>query len=310
MKNFISVFFTLIIFANILSCSQSQKEDIATLSRRQIADSSIVSTNRKIADTISFGSELGERRFIRTANLKFKVNQVEETVRDIEFNSRALGGFVSFSHLQNAVQDSASILLSRDSTLQLIHYRTEAVLVLRVPDYRMDSLLANIGRLSYVMLNREIRCDDVRLQMLANQLSHQRAVKINQWLATAIDSRGKKLSEIEQADKTMEEKDEAADNAKLSNLTLDDAVKFSTISIEIYQDPIIVYEQFARGKIVTEYQAPFLFRLGESFSGGWQVVEDMIVFIIKYWGILVLSCICYIPFIRYVRAEKKIKTVI
>ncbi len=107
----------------------------------------------------------------------------------------------------------------------------------------------------------------------------------------------------------MEEKDETADNAKLSNQTLDDAVKFSTISVEIYQDPIIVYRQYVREKIVTEYQTTFLTQLRESFENGWQLVEDIIIFIIKYWSILVLGCICYALFIKYIHAAKKIKTV-
>jgi Domain of unknown function (DUF4349) len=307
MKRILSVFITIIIFANILSCSQSQKEDVAALSRK-IADSSIVSTNQNISDTTSIGPELGKRRFIRTASLKFKVNKAEDAVRDIEFKSRTLGGFVSFSHLQNSVEDSNSILLSYDSSLQSIHYRTEAVLIVRVPDYQLDSLLDDVGHLSSVMLNREIRCDDVRMQMLANRLSHQRAIKTNQRLAADIDSRGKKLSEIEQAEKTIEEKDEAADNARLSNLTLDDAVKFSTVSIEIYQDPVIVYKQIAREKITTGYQTPFLTQLGESFSTGWLWAEDLIVSFTKYWSILLLMAIGYILFLKYFRDGKKVKT--
>jgi hypothetical protein len=307
MKRIISVFITIIIFANILSCSQSPKEDFAALSRKN-ADGSIVSANRNIVDTMSFGSELGERRFIRRVSLKFKVNKAENAVREIEFKSRTLGGFVSFSHLQNSVEDSNSILLSHDSSLQSIRYRTEAVLIVRVPDYQLDSLLDDVGHLSSVMLNREIRCDDVRMKMLANRLSHQRASKINQRLAVDIDLKGQKLSEIEQAEKTMEEKDESADNARLSNLTLDDAVKFSTISIEIYQDPVIVYKQLAREKIVTEYQTPFLTQLGQSFSSGWKLVEDLILSLSKYWSILLLIGVGYILFLKYFHDVKKVKT--
>ena len=153
--------------------------------------------------------------------------------------SRALGGFVSFSHLQNSAQDSNNILLSRDSAIQSIHYRTEGVVTVRVPDYRMDSLLEYVSSLSSIIVNREIRSEDVRKQILANRLSHQRAIKFNQRLATDIHLKGRKLSEIEEAEKTMEEKEESADNAKLSNLTLDDAVNFlpfisafSTLSID------------------------------------------------------------------------------
>src|ERR1700759_3544235 len=291
MKRIISVFITIIVFANILSCNRSQKENIADLSRAQMADSSIISASRNISDTISFGAELGERRFIRTASLKCKVNKAEEALRDIELETRMLGGFVTFSHLQNSIGDSNSISISNDSSLQSIHYRTEAMLTIRVPDCRMDSLLDDVGKLSSVMLNREIRSDDVRMQILANRLSQQRAIKINRRLEADLNARRDKLSEIEQVEKTMEEKDEAADNAKLSNLTLDDAVKFSTVSVEIYQDPVIVYKEIAREKILTGYQAPFLTQLEESFSYGWALVEYLILSLTKNWSVLVLCCI-------------------
>jgi hypothetical protein len=307
MKRLLSALITIVIFANILSCSQSQKEDNPAFTRT-FTDSSQLSSNQNIGDTMALGSELGERRFIRTANLRFKVSKVEDAVSEIEFKSRALGGFVSFSHLLNSVQDSSSILLSRDSSLQSIHYRTEGVLVLRVPDYRMDSLLDDLSRLSSIMLNREVRCDDVRTQILANRLSHQRAIKFNQRLAEGIKLKGRKLSEIEEAEKTMDEKDESADNAKLSNLTLDDAIKFSTVSIEIYQDPVIVYKQIAKEKITIEYQKPFLTQLAESFASGLQLVEDLIISITKYWSILLLLGVGYILFLKYFHIGKKVKT--
>jgi hypothetical protein len=308
MKRILSVFISIIIFSGILSCNRSQKEDIAALSRAQMPDSSVIYANRKIADTMSFTNELGERRFIRTASLKCKVNKAEDAVRDIELKSRTLGGFVTFSHLQNSVQDSNSILFSQDSSLQSIHYRTEAVLIVRVPDYQLDSLLDDVGHLCSVMLNREIRSEDVRMQILANRLGNQRAIKTNRRLAADISTRGKKLSEIEQTEKTMEEKDEAADNARLSNLTLDDAVKFSTVSIEIYQDPVLVYKQFAREKIVTEYQVSFVTRVRESLTGGWQLVEDVIVSVLNYWSILVLLGLGYVLFVKYFQDGKKVKT--
>ena len=220
-------------------CSRSQKgtgADILlqnvgdmNLAQKKIASDSIVANESNI-------TELGERRFIRTADLKFKVNEVDEAVINIENKTRSLGGFVNLSRLNYRIQDSTNISISQDSSLQTIHYVTEAFLILRVPDYRMDSLLTILKPLSTLMLNREIRADDVRIQMLANQLSNQRAIRASHRIGKDIDTKGRKLSEIEAAEKTREENEESADNAKIFNLTLDDEIKLSTISIEIYQD--------------------------------------------------------------------------
>ena len=309
MKELRSVLIILSTISTLFACNESKENYALQRSVKLTEDQTTLSSGNAVYDTIVPGSELGERRFIRTANLKFKVEKVEDAVTRIENRTRALGGFINFSHLENIVQDSSNISVSQDSSIQTIHFKTEGLLTLRVPDYQLDSLLKDLSQLSSVMLNREIRSEDVRIQMLANKLNQQRAIKTNNRLASDIDLKGKKLSEIEQAEKTMEEKDETADNAKLSNLNLDDAVKFSTVSLEIYQNPGIRYKEIARERIFTEYQEPFFSQVRASFSGGWQLLKDLIVSLTKYWTVFGLCGIGYLIFLKYFQADKKIKTV-
>jgi len=253
-------------------------------------------------------TELGERKFIRTADLKFKVKQVEEAVINIENKTKTLGGFVNLSRLINTIQDSTNISISQDSSLQTIHFITEGFLILRVPDYRMDSLLTILSPLSTLMLNREIHADDVRIQVLTNQLSLQRSVRTSRRIERDINIHGRKLSEIEQAEKTNEENEESADNAKISNLTLDDEISFSTVSIEIYQDPGIRYTEVARQRINKEFQPPFLSQISISFSDGWQMLQDLILLVAKYWIVLILMGLGYVILFRYLHLNKKIES--
>lgn len=302
MKRFLAVFNTTFIFMTILSCNQSGKEEFQSLAG---SDSTLIRFNRNIGDTIAFNSELGERRFIRTAGLKFKVSSVENAVSNIEHKSKALGGFVIFSHLQNFVQDSTVTTLSQDSSLQMMQYGKSAVLTVRVPDYQLDTLLNHLYSLSDVMLNREISSEDVRFRLLANQFAYRRGSKTNQRLAADIDQKGRKLSEIEMAEKMLEEKNELMDNANISNLTLDDAVDFSTVSIEIYQDPVKIYQHIAREKVIIAFQKPFLSQLSESVSFGLQTVEDIIIALTKYWSLFVFLVIGYFISMKLFRSGGK-----
>jgi hypothetical protein len=304
MKQFLSLLLIIVVFVFIVSCDRSQETRDARLEDMKL-QKQIVNAAYK-TDGDSAAGELGERRFMRTASLKFKVNKVDDAVMDIENKTRELGGFVSLSQLKNRIQDSTSVSLSQDSSLQTIGYVTEGYIVLRVPDYRLDSLLFVLNPFSTMMLSREIHADDMRIQMLNNQLIHQRAEKTNQRIEREIDQKGKKLSEIEQAEKTMEEREESADNAKISNLTLDDAVRFSTVSIEIYQDPSIRYTEIARERKINEYETPFLYQAGESFSSGWQLLKDLVILLTKYWSIMLLFGIGYVVLDKYIRTNKKI----
>jgi hypothetical protein len=307
MKKLRSVLIILSIIITLFACNRSQEMNELGRQNKVTEDQTALSSGKSVYDTIAPGPEFSERRFLRTASLKFKVDKVEDAVIRIENKTRALGGFVSFSHLENNVLDSANISVNRDSSVQTIHYKTDGLLTVRVPDYQLDSLLKDLSQLSSVMLNREIRNEDVRIQMLANKLHHQRAIKTNHRLAFDIEMKGKKLSEIEQTEKTLEEKDEMADNANLSNLTLDDAVKYSTVSVEIYQDPSVRYKENLRERALPEYQEPFLSQMGESFSIGWQQLKDLIVSLTKYWTILVLCGTGYLIFLKYFPSERKVK---
>jgi hypothetical protein len=305
MKRFLAVFITTFIFMSILSCNQSGKAELRAISG-SFADSTLTWFNRNIGDSMAFSSELGERRFIRTADLKFKVSEVEDAVSNIEFKSGQLGGFVSFSHLQTFVQDSAVIDFSTDTSIQLLQYGKVAVLTVRVPDCRLDSFLNHLNNLSDIMLNREISSEDVRVRMLANRLTYRRASKTNQRLTADIDQKGRKLPEIEQVEKILEEKNEITDNANISNLTLDDAVHFSTVSIEIYQDPVKVYRHIVREKAIIAYQKPFLSQISESISFGWQMVEDIIIVIAKYWSLFFFLVVGYFISMKLFRVREKL----
>ena len=311
MKHLLSVAVTALIFTILFSCNHSQKAAATQISNEEMeVDSTAVAAKEPappdtIVDFVSFEKELGERKFIRTANLKFKVNKVDDAVIEIENKTRALGGFVNYSRLNNFVRDSTCKAISQDSSIQTIHFMTEGFLILRVPDYRMDSLLTALSPLSTIMLNREITAEDVRIQMLGNQLTHRRIIKSNQRIANAISRNGRKLSDIEKAERAMEEQEEAADNAHIANLTLEDSEKFSTITVGIYQDPGTRFTEVVSERKIAEYEAPFFSQISESFSNGWQLIKDLIILLIRYWSVIIFCLIGCVALYKYVRFNKK-----
>jgi len=307
MKQLLSVTASLLVVIFIFSCNRSNKEYAtdAQISGEMVRESIATDSGKPGISTVAFQKESGKRRFIRTASLRYKVNKVDDAVNEIEEKTRALGGFVSFSRMKNTVQDSTGKSISSDSTIQTMHFTTEGLLVLRVPDYQLDSLVAALRALAIFTTSREISAEDVHLQMLSNQLINQRATKTQHRITTDIDVRGKKLTDIELAEKTVEDRNEAADNAKIANLTLEDKIKYSTISVELYQDPGIRYTTIARERNISEYEPPFWNQLGESFSAGWQMVKELVLLVTKYWSILIFCGFGYFIFMKYFMTVKK-----
>jgi hypothetical protein len=317
MKFLLSVAAIAIVIAAMISCNRNQQPnrqmaDLSGKSKMQIESIELVKNSfapaRPLQDTVSSNSALGERRFIKRAALNFKVTNVDHAVIEIENETRLLGGFVNFSRLDNIVQDSAGQLISRDSSMQIIHFMTKGFLILRVPEKQLDSLLTALNLISTIMLHREITVDDVRFQLLENQLSRRRSARYNQRMAEAIDRNGKKLLDIEDVEKSMHEEEETADNATLSNLILDDSVGFSSISVEIYQNPGIRYTEVAIDRKISAYETPFLSRLADAISNGWQLIKELILFLAGYWSIIGSCLLAYFIMNKYIHFGKKIES--
>lgn len=84
------------------------------------------------------------------------------------------------------------------------------------------------------------------------------------------------------------------DNARLNNLSLKDRIKFSTVSISIYQRQALKRELISNDKNIDEYQPGFGNQITESFNFGWEIIQTLILAITKIWGILVLVFLIYI----------------
>jgi hypothetical protein len=315
MKFLLSVAAIAFVIASMISCNRDQKiADVLLLNKSKIQTENDELTEisftppRLSKDSVSFVPGLGERRFIKKATLNFKVTNVNDAVIKIENKTRFLGGFVNYSRLDNIVQDSTCRVISQDSSIQTIHFMTKGFLILRVPEDHLDSLLTALNLISTTILHREITADDIRIQLYDNQLSRLRSSKFNRRMADAIDRNGKKLLDIEGAERSMYEKEESADNAIISNLTLDDSVGFSSISVEIYQNPVTRYTEVATDRKIPEYETPFISRLAVAISNGWQLIKELILFLAGYWSIIAACLLAYFILNKHIHISKKIES--
>lgn len=245
------------------------------------------------------------RRFLRSACLKFKVREVSESVQFLENKTRQLGGFVSYSTITNSTEDSTAFPVDRDSVLQTIHYTTEGFLTVRVPDDQLDSFLAIINPLSVFLVRREVRTEDVGLQWLANQWTRQRAITNKQRTVSDMHKRSKYPDSQLDIEQRMDQQAETADQAKLNNLTLEDAVRYSTVSLVIYQDPTTMVSKFMKPPVVEEYGTSFVDQMGQSLTEGWLLLKLLIINLARIWSLLLIVLASLIIYYRFFVARRK-----
>ena len=244
-------------------------------------------------------------KFIRTADLKFKVKSVIKSTYNIEELTAHMGGFVTYTELSSNIDDSETKSVSADSSLIITHYTVINSITLRVPNTKLDSTLKLISANIDYLDHRIIKADDVALQMLSNNLAIKRSAKNESRITKAIDNRGKKLNETTTAEEVVVNKQEQADNARIANLSLRDQMNFSTINLVIYQRQAVRHELIANDKNIKEYESGFGTKILDSISNGWNMLEAVIVFIFNLWGLVLLGVIIFVLYKLYVIKFKK-----
>ena len=245
------------------------------------------------------------RKFVRTADLKFKVKSVVKSTYDIEDIVNRQGGFVTLTNLSSIVDNVSSTQVSEDSTLETSFYNVTNTITIRVPNTKLDTTLKEIARNIDFLDYRVIKADNVALQLLSNELIQKRAAKNETRLAKAIDTKGIKLNETSTAEELLLNKQEAADNAKIANLSLLDQVNYSTININIYQRQSLKRELICNNKSTKEYEPNFGIKVVQSLTYGLDILESIIVFVAKLWGLILLGLIAFIVYRKYDKNSKK-----
>ena len=245
------------------------------------------------------------RKFVRTADLKFKVKSVIKSTYNIEDITVRNGGFVTYTNLTSNIDNVSVTAVSADSSLETTYYTVINNITIRVPNTKLDTTLKEISKNIVYLDYRVIKADDVALQILSNKLSQKRARKYEKRIEEAIDSRGKKLNETTNAEEVLLSSQQQADDARIANLSLADQINFSTITINIYQRQTIQREMIKRYENIDEYEPGFGSKLLESVKTGWNILEAFIVFIVKLWGLVVFAVAVWVLYKLYWHKLKK-----
>lgn len=278
----------------LFGCGQSRNEQMESKAMADSTSNAFISSSAAVEN----GKDT-TRRFIRTAELKFKVKSVIKSTYDIENITNRQGGFVTYTNLTSNINNVTTTAVSADSSLETTYYTVTNSITLRVPNTKLDTTLKEISNNIDYLDFRIIKAEDVALQILSNNLTQKRSAKNEERLANAIDNKGKKLNETTIAEEVLLSKQEQSDNAKISNLSLTDQIKFSTINLSIYQRQTIKRELISNDKNIDAYEPSFGTKLLDALKYGWDILETFIVFLTKLWGLFLFAIVVYFIYKKY-----------
>lgn len=243
------------------------------------------------------------RRFIRTADLRFRVKDVVKATYAMEDLIAGFGGHVEHTELTSEVDQRYTTPISEDSLLETTKFTVRNRATLRVPALKLDTALKSLARFVDFLDSRTVKAEDVRLMLLSNRMTQQRIARHQQRMEDAIDEQGRKLRETAGAEDRLLDRQEQADQARLSSLGLEDRIAYSTIVIDIYQRQSTRHDLLANEQNIDRYEPGFFSELGDSLAFGWKMLVRIVLFIARSWSVLLIMVVIFVVLRRVLRSK-------
>ncbi|WP_163399722.1 DUF4349 domain-containing protein [Flavobacterium fluviatile] len=287
---------TLVVTVVLFSCKKADATAEKTADYTT-TDSTAISSSAAVEKKDS------KQKFIRTADIKFKVKNVVRSTYAIENATQKFGGFVTYTNLQSTIQNQIKTKISQDSTLETTKYTVENNITIRVPNTQLDTVIKTIAKQIDFLDFRVIKADDVSLKLLSNQLSQKRSTNTEKRVEKAIGEKGKKINDIMEAENTLANQKEANDNRKIDNLSLQDQINFSTITLQLYQNETIRQETIASEKDSAAYKPNLGIQIIDALKCGWYFLQAILIFIINIWPFILISGGTFLIYSRYLKKQ-------
>jgi hypothetical protein len=244
------------------------------------------------------------KKFVRTADLKFRVKEVVKSTQQIEDITNKFGGYVAYTNLESQQVGSSVEPYGEDSLIEVSKYQLKNEMVLRVPNTRLDSLLRSIGGLVDHFDYRKIEAGDVTLQYAMNERSARVDRRTGGRIEDAIDSKGRRLYDITDAEDLVRTSATTANAADIENLRLLNDVKYSKVTLSIYEKPNVMTSIIVSDAIYQKYKPSFGARVRVALEDSWNFILNLFLFFIKIWFLPVLGLGIYLI---YRQNNRKVK---
>lgn len=247
-----------------------------------------------LADSVNISSDASKEykpdssKFIRTADIRFKVNDVQKSTTHIEDIVRKNKGYVAYTHLVSTTENTDQQQVSKDSNLVVTYYTVSNTITIRVPNYLLDTTLREIGADVVFLDHRTIKADDVSISYLENQLGQRRYNGSKPRFVA-----GAKQKDVNDTKVLSILQQEQQDEYYIANKRLDRDIRYSMVTLELYQSPTLHREIVSRPVELKAYHAGLWSRIGDSLQQGWYLFEDFIVFIIRLWGLILVGVVAF-----------------
>jgi len=220
-------------------------------------------------DTIQSGEKL-----IKTADIHFKVKDVQQTSEHIAMLTASNNGTVIHHVITSTTGNSVDIVKSNDSLMRVTVLNTTGEMTVKIPPANMENFMSQVGRLGIYINNSRMDITDKSLDYLSTRLKLKNQNEL-------VAQQKRRDGDKKDSDNLLAFKNSMVDQ-QIGNRKIEDSVKTSTVTLSFYESNIISREIIANDDL-SAYKLPFLKRVSISVETGWGILVDILVGIANLW---------------------------
>lgn len=223
-------------------------------------------------ETLSSPNEINvpkDLRIIKTANVRYKVNDVHKATREIKLLSLSKGAYISDLRFENDL------------------YRKENRFTLKVPQQSFDELMDSIRHVVDFVEYETITTQDVTEECLDIEARLKTKLEVKARYESVLRKQAKTVEDILKTEEKLRIIQEEIESAQGRLKYLTNKVAYSTIQIDLYQE--VEYKEEP-----VSYKKTFWDKTMESLSFGWEMIQGLVLAILHIWPLTILGILLFV----------------
>lgn len=271
----------------LASCGSNMSPENETGASSEVAANA---TAEPSVDSDGINNE--ERKMAKKADVRSRVKDVLAATTYLERVTKEVGGIVMSSKLENREETTSTQSFTSDSLKEIQTYVPTSTLTLKIPVQYLDTFMNVLVAQSEFINSRNLSLEDLTLQYVGNTLK-QDASKANNLAPKNVDN-------VDYIDNKAEQNI----NRKLENLSINDQVRYATLSVDLYQPKKVMITLIPNVDQMVKPQ--FCDQMKAALQNGWWLVKQLLIGIANLWVFILIGALVLI----LVRKYKSVKPVV
>lgn len=222
------------------------------------------------------------KKIIKTADVKYKVKDVKTSTKNVHKLVEKLGAYISQEDFKTEDVATVEQEVIGDSMVKKVEYRIVNQIVIRIPTKNFEKFLDIAGKSAVSVDYKNVKAMDVTEKYVDLSARLQTKKTIEKRYIDILRNKAKTMHDMLEAEEKIRVLREEIEAVEGKLRYLSNQVKFSTISLNLYQESIFRIEKSAyydhQGNVVS-----FWDELGDSFSSGWELILAFILGFVHIW---------------------------